>query len=90
MASRAERILQNSMKINGQRKLQEDREKVVKWLQSDNENECRPRRSSRRHNVPKWHQAYSSVSKPLRKTVSIILLLELQHFVNKTRKVCKH
>jgi hypothetical protein len=45
MANRAELIfVQKSMKINRQRKLQDDHEKVVKRLQSDNENECKPHR----------------------------------------------
>jgi hypothetical protein len=90
MASRAERILQNSLKINRQQRLKDDHDKVVKWLRSDTENKSKPRRSSRQHNAPKWYEAYASVSKPLRKIVSVIPSLELQHFINKTSKACKH
>jgi hypothetical protein len=75
MASRAQRILQNSQRINAEKKRKDDYDKVAKWLNRDVEPESvnlEPRRSSRKHTEPKWQQNFNTSSKPTRKTVSII------------------
>ena len=77
MTSRAQRILQNSMKINRKQQLQDDHEKVVKWLQTDVENEHTPRRSKRQHNAPIWHQAYTGPGVSKHFFISLIIMQKL-------------
>jgi hypothetical protein len=61
LMSRADKILKNSDRINQQRKLKEDQEKVQLWL--DNGNGSQVRRSNRSRIEPSWHKLFDSTSK---------------------------
>ncbi len=61
LVSRAHKIMKNSDRINQQRKLKEDQEKVKLWL--DNGNGSQVRRSNRNRIEPSWHKLFDSTSK---------------------------
>lgn len=52
--TRADRILQNSMKINRQNELKQGQEKVMAWLDDGHH----LRRSNRRRVEPSWYKLY--------------------------------